>query len=116
MSLVWGLGAHYLWTDPGVQQQMPVLDVIRDKSIQTVQSAFFLILSNPDPTAIQISILLGSFYLFNGKPHLGLGILGSGIKSAQAIGLHRRPRCGNAISLTSKDHHRIWWALEIFDK
>jgi hypothetical protein len=116
MSLVWGLGAHYLWTDPNMQQSMPVLDSTRDEIIRAMNSAYFQVISKPDLAAVQVSILLGSFHLFNGKPYLGLGILGSGIKCAQAISLLREARHCGITSFEAQENSRIWWALEIFDK
>ncbi|KAK5057819.1 hypothetical protein LTR84_011820 [Exophiala bonariae] len=67
-------------------------------------------MANPTLEAVQIAILLGSFHLFNGSPYLGFAIFGSGIRCAQAIGLHRQPRGSTAESC------KVWWALEIADK
>lgn len=116
MSLVWGLGAHYLWTDPTVRESMPILDYIRKEAIQAVDAGFLRVIARPDLAAVQIAILLGSFYLFNGSPYLGFGILGSGVKCAQAIGLHRQKRHPALASVAEQDPCRIWWQLEIFDK
>lgn len=116
MSLVWGLGAHYLWTDPAVRESMPILDYIRKEAIQAVDAGFFRVIARPDLAAVQIATLLGSFHLFNGSPYLGFGILGSGVKCAQAIGLHRQKRHRTLDSGAEQGPCRIWWALEIFDK
>ena len=116
MSLVWGLGAHYLWTDPTIRETMPILDYIRKEAIGAVDAAFFRVIGTPDLVTVQIAILLGSFYLFNGSPYLGFGILGSGVKCAQAIGLHRQKRHLTLDPGNAQRPCRIWWALEIFDK
>jgi hypothetical protein len=115
MSLVWGLGAHYLWTDPAVRETMPSLDYLREQALRAADAAFFQAIRDPDLTSVQIAILLGSFYLFNGSPYLGFGILGAGTKCAQAIGLHRQRALGRQTTDT-QNACRIWWALEVFDK
>lgn len=116
MSLVCGLGAHYLWTDPTARDSMPILDYIRKEAIQATDAGFFRVIAKPSLAAIQIAVLLGSFHLFNGSPYLGFGILGSGVKCAQAIGLHRQSRHPIMDSGAEQGPCRIWWAPEIFDK
>lgn len=111
MSLGWGLGAHYLWTDPSIRETMPILDYIRKEAIHAVDAAFFRVLGAPDLVSVQIAILLGSFYLFNGSPYLGFGILGSGVKCAQAVGLHRQKRHPMLDPDNAQRLCRIWWVL-----
>ena len=95
---------------------MPDLASLRTNAIQVADSAFFKVLSFPNLAAVQIGILLGSFYLFNGKPCLGFGILGSAVKCAQVIGLHRQSRLSTLASGNVQNACRVWWTLEIFDK
>lgn len=73
-------------------------------------------MSYPDLESVQVGILLGSFHLFNGLPNLGFGILGSTIKAAQLIGLHRGFPTYAADHSTSNTCAQVWWALEIFEK
>lgn len=108
MSLVWGLGAYYLWTNPDAT--LPVSSPSPAEMIQVVDLAFSTIMSNPSLDAVQITILLGSFHLFNGSPYLGFALFGSGVRCAQAIGLHRQTLGSTAESCS------VWWALETADK
>lgn len=114
--LVCGLGAHYLWTDPTTSLDRHSLRECKVNCLSELDNNFFAIISQPNLEAVQILILLGSFYLFNGRPNVGYGLLGSAIKIAQLIGLHRAlPR------MPINDHGRdsqikVWWALEIFEK
>lgn len=110
MSLVWGLGAHYLWVNPETSHSLPISGSIRSAMIQFTDASYTQIMSNPTLEAVQVAILLGSFHLFNGSPYLGFAIFGSGIRCAQAIGLHRQSRGSTPESC------RVWWALEIADK
>jgi hypothetical protein len=110
MSLVWGLGSHYLWVNPETSSSLPVSSSTRSTMIQVIDLSYARIMANPTLEAVQIAILLGSFHLFNGSPYLGFAIFGSGIRCAQAIGLHRQSRGSTAESC------KVWWALEIADK
>lgn len=110
MSLVWGLGLHYLWVNPDTSSSLPVNSSTRFAMLQVIDLAYARIMANPTLEAVQIAILLGSFHLFNGAPYLGFAIFGSGIRCAQAIGLHRQSRG------SSSESCRVWWALEIADK
>lgn len=66
--------------------------------------------------AIQISILLASFYLYHEKPNLAFSVLGAGIKSAQAMGLHRQSSWKSCSAITLESRKRTWWALYVFDR
>lgn len=79
LSLVWGLGAHYLWVNPETSSNLPISTSIRSAMIQVIDLAYARIMSNPTLEAVQIAILLGSFHLFNGSPYLGFAMFGSGI-------------------------------------
>jgi hypothetical protein len=67
--------------------------------------------------AVQICIILGSFHLFNGKPYSGFGILGSAIKLAQNLGLHRQSLFQGSSEYDLQSWSRSsWWTLEVYDK
>lgn len=116
LSLVWALGAHYLWTDPSAPYDRQFLATFRLEAFQYVESNVLSLMSNPDLESVQIGILLGSFHLFNGQPNLGFGVLGSTIKTAQLIGLHRGFPRSTAGKVNSNAYTEVWWALEIFEK
>lgn len=65
---------------------------------------------------VQISILLGSFYLYNAKPNLAFAMLGAAIKSAQAMGLHVESSWKTTSDETRELQRHIWWALYVFDR
>ncbi|OQU96371.1 Fungal specific transcription factor domain-containing protein isoform 2 [Cladophialophora immunda] len=110
MSLVWGLGAHYLWTNDATSSSLPISAALRSEMMSVVDVAFSRIMADPSLEAVQIAILLGSFHLFNGLPYLGFAIFGSGVRCAQAMGLHRQSRSSTSEACL------VWWALEICDK
>jgi hypothetical protein len=116
LSLVWALGAHYLWTSGSVGYDLEFLDSFRSSAFQYVESNILQLMAHPDLESVQVGILLGSFHLFNGLPNLGFGILGSTIKTAQLIGLHRGFPRSQADGSSTNMHVRVWWALEIYEK
>lgn len=81
-----------------------------------VEHNFCRIIGSPNVEAVQVCILLGSFHLFNGRPTVGLGILGSGVKIAQIMGLHRESMWKGVSGINRELRRRSWWALEVFDK
>jgi hypothetical protein len=65
---------------------------------------------------VQISLLMTSFYLYNSRPNLAFAILGSAIKSAQAIGLHQESLWRPCSQITRETRRRVWWATYVFDR
>ncbi|KAJ8096706.1 fungal-specific transcription factor domain-containing protein [Lipomyces tetrasporus] len=65
-------------------------------------------------STVQTCILLGSFCLYHGDPNLAWSIFGSGLKSAQALGLHRED-----LALKEEKRQlrrRVFWALYNYDR
>lgn len=116
VCLIWGLGAHYLWTNPDTQIDPQLLEYLRLRSIQHTEANLLAIASQPDLETVQIGILLGSYHLLNGLPNVGFAILGSTIKSAQLIGLHRSVPSSHQSAWGRDICAKVWWALEIFEK
>jgi hypothetical protein len=116
MYLVWGLGAHYLWTNPDTRTDIQLLDHIRLSVIRHVEAHLLVLAAQPDLETVQIGILLGSYHILNGAPNVGFAILGSTIKSAQLIGLHRSPTISHRSPWNKDACAEVWWALEIFEK
>lgn len=116
LCLVWALGAHYLWTDPAAPYNHEWLATFRNQALQYVEGRWLHLLSHPDLESVQVGILLGSFHLFNGLPNLGFGILGSTIRTAQLIGLHRGFPKASTPGHDRNTCAETWWALEIFEK
>ncbi|EWG42570.1 hypothetical protein FVEG_04336 [Fusarium verticillioides 7600] len=65
---------------------------------------------------VQVTILLGSFYLYNAKPNLAFAILGAGIKCAQAMGLHLESSWKTESENVREMQRRTWWELFVFDR
>jgi gamma-glutamyl phosphate reductase len=66
--------------------------------------------------AVQVSILLASFYMYNARPNLAFAVLGACIKSAQAMGLHRESTWRGYSQIAREVRRRTWWTIYIFDR
>ncbi|KAL2285942.1 hypothetical protein FJTKL_07204, partial [Diaporthe vaccinii] len=64
--------------------------------------------------ATQTLILLGSFYVYHGKPNLSFSLLGASIKAAQALGLHREYSPSSFHD--SEERKRVWWTIYTWDR
>ncbi|OGM48681.1 hypothetical protein ABOM_001969 [Aspergillus bombycis] len=114
--LVLGLGAHYSSLSEPFNEHCQSLSVLSEKLLTQIEYRFLQIIGCPNVEAVQVCVLLGSFHLFNGRPTVGMGVLGSGIKIAQVIGLHRESMWHNLSEVGRESRRRSWWALEVFDK
>ncbi|KAE8420024.1 hypothetical protein BDV36DRAFT_121969 [Aspergillus pseudocaelatus] len=114
--LVLGMGAHYSSLAIMQPREKVAVQQLSKDLIQRIDQRFLRIIDSADEEAVQVCVLLGSFYLFNGRPTAGLGILGSGIKIAQVLRLHREDAIMGISAARLESHRRSWWALEVFDK
>ncbi|KAE8378968.1 fungal-specific transcription factor domain-containing protein [Aspergillus bertholletiae] len=116
VSLVLALGAHYSSLPDSLTDHHQSLSVLSEQLLTQIEYRFLQIIGCPNVEAVQVCVLLGSFHLFNGRPTVGMGVLGSGIKIAQVIGLHRESMWHNLSDVAQESRRRSWWALEVFDK
>ncbi|KAE8140538.1 fungal-specific transcription factor domain-containing protein [Aspergillus pseudotamarii] len=114
--LVLALGAHYSSLREPFDGHGQNLSVLSEKLLTQIEYRFLQIIGCPNVEAVQVCVLLGSFHLFNGRPTVGMGVLGGGIKIAQVIGLHRESMWPNLSEVARESRRRSWWALEVFDK
>lgn len=114
--LVVALGAHYSSLATNEDQERLDKEQVSKGLLEQVERRFLPILDSANEEAVQICVLLGSFYVFNGRPNPGLGILGSGVKIAQILRLHQEPQHARMTRVRLESRRRTWWALEVFDK
>lgn len=114
--LVTGLGAHYSSLSPSADYDGPDLQNLSATLLTSIEFRFLQLIGCPTLETVQICVLLGSYYLFNGRPNTALGIIGSGVKIAQVIGLHRESLWKDTSEAVKETKRRTWWTLEVFDK
>lgn len=85
-----------------------------EKLIANAESRMVELLDQSSMTAVQTMVLLGTFYVYHGKPNLSFSLLGATVKSAHAAGLHK------FTSTTPRDEaeerKRVWWTIYTWDR
>jgi hypothetical protein len=109
------LGCQYL--DKNVASELG-FDVVgfQEKSLKHLEANLLSLCEDTDLASVQICVLLGSFYLYTGRPNLGFVILGCGIRCAYALGLHRENTWPRLREEDTEERRRVWWALFVFDR
>ena len=82
--------------------------------LANVESQIMDVMNQNSITAIQTLILLGSFYVYHGRPNLSFSMLGATVKAAQAAGLHRKPAHGSHADV--EEQKRVWWTIYTWDR
>ncbi|KAL4960338.1 Zn(II)2Cys6 transcription factor [Aspergillus stella-maris] len=116
--MVLALGARYTSEEQGSQIGLTEHDRSRlqGNMIAQVRAHFFEILDAGGLECVQCCILLSTFDLYNGNPNMALPVLGAGIGSAQAQGLHKESLWGAASESVIEVRKRTWWALYVLDR
>jgi hypothetical protein len=109
------LGCQYL--DKNVASELG-FDVVgfQERSLKHLEANLLSLCEDTDLASVQICVLLGSFYLYTGRPNLGFVVLGSGIRCAYALGLHRENTWPRLREEDAEERRRVWWALYVFDR
>ena len=84
------------------------------KLMANCESQILEILNQNSIGAIQTLILLGSFYVYHGRPNLSFALLGATVKVAQAARLHREPTHGTQED--REERKRVWWTIYTWDR
>lgn len=116
LSVVLGLGAWYRGQrshSAGEPSAADSKDWSR-KLIANAESQIIEILDQSSVTAVQTLILLGSFFVYHGRPNLSFSLLGATVKSAHAAGLHKRSTTLDA--LQDEERRRVWWTIYTWDR
>jgi hypothetical protein len=104
----------------------PKFESVIDGMAYTAQKAFLLLLvdgagsrltelmDQASVASVQACILLGSYYVYHGKPNLSFSLLGATIRTAQAIGLHRQSLRGDIDNI--EERKRVWWTIYTWDR
>ena len=111
------MSALYLSRSDQREIDSDILVSISKQALRHTEQVFLGLTAHPDIAVVQISILLGSFCLFSGRRNTGFAVLGSGVKIAQVLTLHRdfKPSPSGKGPVVRNVQY-VWWALEIFDK
>jgi hypothetical protein len=109
------LGCQYIDKHVALDLRFDVAG-FQEKSLHYLEANLLSLCEDTDLASVQIWVLLGSFYLYTGRPNLGFVVLGSGIRCAYALGLHRENSWPRLKEEDTEERRRVWWALFIFDR
>ncbi|OQE22042.1 hypothetical protein PENFLA_c013G00906 [Penicillium flavigenum] len=117
LLMVLALGARYTSEEQGSQIGLTEQErsLLQDNMMSQVRAHFFEILDAGGLECVQCCILLSTFDLYNGKPNLALPVLGAGIGSAQAQGLHKESLWGPAPEAVLEDRKRTCMPRDMED-
>ncbi|RMY14415.1 hypothetical protein D0868_01461 [Hortaea werneckii] len=116
LSVVLGLGAWYRGQRSYTVGQ-PTSEQSKSwsaKLIANAESQIIELLDHSSVTAVQTLTLLGSFYVYHGRPNLSFSLLGAVVKLAHANGLHREPQ--SVSDAEKEERKRVWWTIYTWDK
>ncbi|KAF7898999.1 uncharacterized protein EAF01_008212 [Botrytis porri] len=116
--MVFAMGERYTTGEEVLEACGTNLDVeaLQQRMLKEVQAHLFDVIDIGGIESVQICVLLSSFYMYNGRPNLALAILGAGIRSSQAIGLHKESLWGPLTETVKEVRRRTWWALYVYDR
>lgn len=84
------------------------------KLLDNAEQQITHLLEQSSMLSIQILTLLGSFYVYHGRPSLSFSLLGATIKAAQAAGLHQESK--QIAWLDAEQRRRVWWTIYTWDR
>jgi hypothetical protein len=114
--LILGMGARYAReSDSGQPVPNTELSKIETKLLFKVEEKFLDVFGEGTIEAVQISSLLASYYLYHRQTKKAFAVVGAGVKSAQAQGLHHEPSWGQIDPVAREVRKRAWWALVVAD-
>jgi hypothetical protein len=91
------------------------IETLRSRLIKVVQRDFMELMDEDSLEFVQLCALLGSFYLYHGRPRSSFSVLGAATKTAQAMDLHR----DSEIRWSPEDREerkRVWWTIYTWDR
>jgi hypothetical protein len=112
---IWILGCKYMGEDDATRLGFDAKS-FQTAALRHLEANLMFLFEDSELESVQVCVLLGSFYLYTGRPNLGFVVLGSGIRCAFALGLHRESSWPSLTQEVQEERKRVWWALFIFDR
>jgi hypothetical protein len=112
---IWILGCQYTSEEDAGHLGFDIV-TFQKAALRHLEANLMFLFEDSALESVQVCVLLGSFYLYTGRPNLGFVVLGSGIRCAFALGLHREISWPSLLPEPREERRRVWWALFIFDR
>ncbi|KAK9328176.1 hypothetical protein V1520DRAFT_281968 [Lipomyces starkeyi] len=88
-------------------------NIWRVNLLSLLEARFLEPMEESSLASIQTSLLLGSYYVYHGRPNSSFALLCATIQTAQATDLHREPS-RDALDEV-EERKRIWWTIYTWD-
>jgi Fungal specific transcription factor domain len=110
--VVIGIGAKYA-ISAGTNGQCRGFDLeaLSTRFIRKTEEKLLDIYEDASIEAVQITMVLSSFYLYHSRPSRSAAVLGGGLKVAMALGLHKESSWKMSDPVTREVWKRLSWAL-----
>jgi len=114
---VLSLGGHYA-SEEEVRQKFPTfqLETFRRLSLKKIEDSLHTLYDAAELESVQVCILIGSYYVYHGRPNLAFVILGAGLRCAQLMSLHKESAWRGLSEMAKEERRRTFWALFVFDR
>jgi hypothetical protein len=110
------IGTKYVAKEDVFSILPPVdLDRLQANLLATVESKFLAVLDQDNVGAIQVCILLSSFYFYHGRPNRCLAINSAAMRMAQNLKFNREDSWHAIDTIEREQRRRAWWALYVLD-
>ncbi|KPI34413.1 uncharacterized protein AB675_3872 [Cyphellophora attinorum] len=83
--------------------------------LEKIEARFLAVLDQDDVGAIQVCVLLSSFYFYHGRPHRCLAMNSAATRLAQGMKLHRESTWRVIDPIEREVRRRVWWAVYVLD-
>lgn len=91
------------------------MEALRSQLLKVVKRDFMELMDEDCLEFVQLCALLGSFYLYHGRPRSSFSILGAATKTAQAMNLHRDSETRWTFE-DREERKRVWWTIYTWDR
>ncbi|KIW17992.1 hypothetical protein PV08_02278 [Exophiala spinifera] len=92
------------------------LQLLQSRLLRIVEWKFLAVLDQDDIGALQVCVLLSSFYFYHGSPNRCLAMNSAAIRIAQKMKIHQESDWPSHIDKVEREvRRRVWWALYVVD-
>lgn len=111
------LGSEYAPEDE-VRQKFPTfkLETFQRLSLKKVEDSLNTLYDAAELESVQICVLLGSYYLYHGKPNRAFVVFGAGLNCCWLMSLHKESAWRWQSEMAKEERRRTFWALFVFDR
>lgn len=111
------IATKYAVHDDGVGSDAVIdMQLLHTSLCKAIEEKFLIVLDQDDVGALQVCILLSSYYFYHGRPNRCLAINSAAIRMAQTLKFHRELSWDGISTVEREQRRRVWWALYVLDR